>query len=78
MKYPENHWEEDDIKKMKFLISSGQKELECPDPDCDGVIGISRNDDLKDKNKKKGDFFLELECSKCRRRHSFHMLGHLE
>jgi hypothetical protein len=76
MNYPENSWSEDDIEKIKHHFSSGK--MGCPAPNCDGLIEIARNDDLKPKFKKKGDFFLELTCDNCHRKHTYHMLGHFK
>lgn len=75
--YPLNTWEEDDLEKMKnCFLYSGTKNISCPAPECDGIVEIHRNDNLKDQYIKRGDFYIDFACSTCGRKGTSSQAGH--
>ena len=78
--YPKRYWEKTDSDKIKkAYFGLGKKEIECPAPNCGGVVKINKNvKDMKPEYEKKGDFFLDIKCDKCQRCNTLLYKGHLK
>ena len=77
VEYPENSWIESDEEKVKdAYFSEHLIEVECPAPNCDGIVDIHKITDVKEKYKKRGDYLVDFKCRQCKRDYVSHQRGH--